>query len=245
MSIQKELKTQGDFLFKYRSFLPILFVLWGMGVVCVDVYFGKGHFSSNRIQLSALIIGSIGKLIRMHVIGYSASDTSGRNTKTGQVAGSLNTVGWYSMCRNPLYLGNFLMWISVCVLTENLWFCGLFTLVFWLYYERIIYTEELFLTQKFNTDYSDWASKTPCFIPNLLQYRAPKQSFSFKKVFNKERSGVMGLFVVLYLFSIFRSWVNNQTLEIDTGLLFYCAVFGVGFYITSKTLKKTTSLLEY
>ncbi|MGB8874133.1 MAG: hypothetical protein WCC75_12145, partial [Desulfobaccales bacterium] len=44
--------------------------------------------------------------------GLPPRGTSGRNTQ-GQVAETLNTTGIYSLVRNPLYLGNFLIWLGL------------------------------------------------------------------------------------------------------------------------------------
>ncbi|MGC9453013.1 MAG: methyltransferase family protein, partial [Oceanipulchritudo sp.] len=46
--------------------------------------------------------------------------TSGRNTKQ-QVAYSLNTTGFYSVVRNPLYLGNFFMYLGIALFTHHWW----------------------------------------------------------------------------------------------------------------------------
>ena len=51
--------------------------------------------------------------------GFAARNTSGRNTGQGQVADKLNTTGAYSLTRNPLYLGNALMWAAVAMLTGS------------------------------------------------------------------------------------------------------------------------------
>ena len=59
-------------------------------------------------------------------VGFTPRGTSGRNTKEGQVAESLNTLGMYSMCRHPLYLGNLLMWLGIVMYMGHLWFAVAF-----------------------------------------------------------------------------------------------------------------------
>jgi len=62
------------------------------------------------ITYIAIALSMFGFIIRAIAIGTTPKGTSGRNTKEGQVAESLNTKGIYSMVRHPLYLGNYFMW---------------------------------------------------------------------------------------------------------------------------------------
>ena len=55
------------------------------------------------------------------------------------------------------------MWLGLCLLTQNLWFTISFILIYWVYYERIMFAEEAFLTKKFGDTYLEWASRRPLF----------------------------------------------------------------------------------
>ncbi len=48
-----------------------------------------------------------GIMVRIMAIGYIPKGASGRNTR--QKADDLNTTGMYSVARNPLYSGNYLI----------------------------------------------------------------------------------------------------------------------------------------
>ena len=173
MALKEELKVQGDFLFKYRSYLPLGLLLVGLGLKLYnEISFNYGNEFSvfQLIENSAIFISSLGFLIRVITVGFTPSNTSGRNTLDGQIAGSLNTSGMYSFIRNPLYLGNYFMWLGIAMFTGSLWFVIVFSLVFWIYYERIVFSEEVFLRDKFAVQYLDWSSKTPPFIPIKLNW---------------------------------------------------------------------------
>ncbi len=168
MALQEELKKQGDFLFKYRSYLPLLLVFMGIIIIVINplkINIDDSLFLYYILKQSAIFVGLFGLLIRAYTIGYTKKHTSGRNTGEGQIAEELNTKGIYSLTRNPLYLGNYFMWLSLAMMTGFIGFVVLFTLIFWIYYERIIYAEEQFLRKKFGDKYLCWASKTPIFIP--------------------------------------------------------------------------------
>ncbi|WP_154855665.1 methyltransferase family protein [Cyclobacterium xiamenense] len=105
-------------------------------------------------------------------------NTSGKNTRVGQVADQLNTLGIYSTVRHPLYLGNFISWFAIALLTANYWFVCVFILIYWLYYERIAMAEKQFLRRKFGSKYLHWADAVPAFIPNILLFKKPALRFS-------------------------------------------------------------------
>lgn len=65
----------------------------------------------------------------------------------------------YSIVRNPLYLGNFLMVLRVVLVLRVWWLSLLYLLVFTIYYERIIFAEEMFL-------------KHACFSPQIERVAA-------------------------------------------------------------------------
>ena len=127
---------------------------------------------------------------------------NGRNRKE-QVAESLNTTGVYSVVRHPLYLGNYLMWAGLMIYIMN---PGLFitiSLLFWIYYERIMFAEERFLEAKFGEQFLDWSSHVPAFIPSFKRYVPSRYPFQAGKSL-KEYSGILAAVV---------SFVLIQTLQ--------------------------------
>jgi protein-S-isoprenylcysteine O-methyltransferase Ste14 len=99
-------------------------------------------------MIIGIIISLVGTVIRIIVVGYAADNTSGRNTDK-QIADSINTTGLYSCMRHPLYLANYIMWLGIAVPMQNIYFVVISSLLFWLYYERIMFAEEQFLRNKF------------------------------------------------------------------------------------------------
>ncbi|RAX52722.1 methyltransferase [Helicobacter sp. 16-1353] len=219
MRLVDDFKKNGDFLFRYRSYLPLILVpfliltlfTFGSPLYHININMGGGRLITydvgynNALIIISLIVGLLGQGIRILVAGFAPKDTSGRNTKE-QKAAQLNTKGLYSICRNPLYLGNFLMMLSPVILVGNWLFILSFILAFWLYYERIIYSEESFLSEKFGDSYIEWCKSTPCFIPSFKNYQKSTMEFSFKSMIKREYHSLFGLasslFVVHYLIII-------------------------------------------
>lgn len=245
MALYEELETQGNWLFRHRSVLPLLVLLSGMAVFVFTVM-AHGKLLPlvlpywHPYEYACLAVGMAGTLIRAYTVGHTPAGTSGRNTG-GQVADMLNTTGIYSVVRHPLYLGNFLMWLSVALLTCNAGFVVAFVLAYWLYYERIMYAEEQFLRRKFGSDYLRWAEHTPAFIPCFKRFRPADLPFSWKKVIKKEKNGVFALFLLFSLFDGIVAWQTN--VSPNFALLALAAASGIG-YLILKYVKKHTGLLD-
>jgi protein-S-isoprenylcysteine O-methyltransferase Ste14 len=246
MALQEEFEAQGNFLFKYRSNFPLIFVAIGLFVFILqktDPDFNN-PISYSWIELLSLFVSLFGLFIRIFTVGYTPANTSGRNTKEGQVADKLNTSGIYSLVRHPLYLGNFFMWLGAVLLTVNVWFIILFAFVYWVYYERIMFAEEQFLRRKFHAVYSNWASRTSAFLPSFRRFIKPTYPFSFKKVLKKEKNGLVAIFVLLFLFHNLNYSIENRQVGIELNWIFWATIISAALYFILKLLKRNTDLLN-
>lgn len=254
MILKEKFQKEGQFLFRYRSYLPLLMIPL---LFIALVSFGQNLILSSNSTSSAtqtytynigliiavIVVGFLGQFIRILVAGYVPKDTSGRNTKD-QKASVLNTTGMYSLCRNPLYLGNFLMMLSAVLLLGNWLFVCFFILAFWLYYERIIYAEEDFLVQKFGDKYLDWARNTPAFLPHFKAYKKASLDFSFKSMLKREYHSFFGMtstfFILHYLIGVYVTGEFMNFEPIFTWLFVLSAVF----YLVMLVLSKKTRVFE-
>jgi protein-S-isoprenylcysteine O-methyltransferase Ste14 len=124
MGLRAEMQRQGDWLFRWRSFLPLLFVP-PLVVAVHDMHWPLGsHEAHQKWEIVCLAVSLLGLAIRVLTVGCTPKNTSGRNTKDGQVAESLNTSGVYSVVRHPLYLGNFLIGVGAVMLPMEWWVGG-------------------------------------------------------------------------------------------------------------------------
>ncbi|HEU4471161.1 MAG TPA: isoprenylcysteine carboxylmethyltransferase family protein [Flavisolibacter sp.] len=190
MSLLTTFERSGSLLFKYRGQIPVLLFVAVIPVAYLTDYSVFSSKTALFIKILSILVSSIGLLVRIITIGTAAPHTSGRNTGE-QVAESLNTTGIYSVVRHPLYLGNYLMWAGITLYVMHLWFFIIVSLLYWLYYERIMFTEECFLEKKFGADFKTWAAKTPAFIPSFKKYVPARYPFSVKRVLSKEYSGLL------------------------------------------------------
>ena len=247
MPLQEEIEAQGLWLFKYRSYLPLVVVLIGFALyVRTEIYPGtfilEGTPYEVYYEMAALCISLFGLAIRICTVGYTPNNTSGRNTTEGQIADTLNTKGIYSLLRHPLYLANLFMWLGPALWTGNFWFIIAFLFFFWIYYERIMFAEEQYLRKKFGQEYIEWSNKTPLFIPRFRNYKKNDLTFSWKKVFRQEKSGLLSMFLIFTLFNVLGEFIKNKR-QFNYFLIFSCA-FSLILYIVLKYLEKNTTLLN-
>lgn len=243
MAFVNSFESEGNFLFKHRGEIPIILFLFAIPVV----YFTDINFLSGSTQFILMWISIglsfLGFIIRAISIGTTPKGTSGRNTKEGQVAESLNTTGIYSVVRHPLYLGNYFMWIGIVLYTFNFEYVVIVTLAFWLYYERIMYAEERFLERKFGKDYMDWADNTPAFIPCLKKFKKNVVPFSIVSVLRREYSGVLATVVGFVFIDDLRRFVDYGLFRVNT-IWHVVLVVAIILVITLRSIKHYTAILQ-
>ena len=196
MALIEEFEKTGNWLFKGRSFFPLLLYVFMAAIIGfqLDPFFQTFDPVS---AVACIAISLFGQLIRALTIGYTPRGTSGRNTKDGQIAEVLNTKGMYSLVRHPLYLGNYFMWLGIMVYVGNVWFvvcAASFT---------GCTTSESCLPRrpsrgKFGQAYLDWSVGVPCFGRAAVTART---SSSPRNVLKREYNGFFAIFVSLAVIS--------------------------------------------
>ena len=243
MALVHSMEKKGNFLCKDRGQFPVLlFVLAGPTLYFTDSkYVMENDMLFYMLTGVAIAMSISGQVIRAIAIGTSNKNTSGRNTEQ-QVAEALNTKGIYSTVRHPLYLGNYFMWIGIVCFTFNIWFIVSVSLLFWIYYERIMFCEERFLERKFGQSYVDWSMTAPAFWPSMKNYKKGEIPFSMKTIMRREYSGITATAIGFIFVAFFREWFTTK--EVPTSLNYlYWLIGALLFSLIFRTLKHSTKLL--
>ncbi|OUV76201.1 MAG: hypothetical protein CBC83_00895 [Flavobacteriales bacterium TMED123] len=240
MALIQTFEKEGNLLFKYRGQFPIILFLIAIPFVNATDYFTITEANEKIYTLISFALSFLGFLIRFYTIGTTPKGTSGRNTKQ-QVADVLNSTGIYSMLRHPLYLGNYLIWIGIASYVFSFLFIIIISLVFWLYYERIMFAEERFLENKFGDEYLNWSNKIPAFIPRISNFTPSNIPFSFITVLRREYSGVLACVLGFCFVEVLKN--NKMGQELFSDKMVYVLGITLVLSFVLRTLKRKTKLL--
>jgi protein-S-isoprenylcysteine O-methyltransferase Ste14 len=241
MALVHEFENSGNWLFKRRSWLPVFMIVAGI----VVMYLGNRQaiLFDMRDELIFFGVSLFGQIIRIFTVGYAPRNTSGRNTVHGQIADELNVTGIYSLLRHPLYLGNFFMWLGPVLFLRSLWFTIVFGLLYWIYYERIMFAEEQYLRRKFGEIYDKWSETVSSFIPYSFNFIKPKLPFSPRNVLKREYNSFFNIFAIFTLLDLFRNYFLSGRVYL-TEMWVYLFSAGTVIWLTIRIIHKYTSWLE-
>ena len=187
------------FFFKHRSFTPT-------PIAFMIIYFA-GANSSYRITGTILLL--LGEGIRIWAVSHAGGATRTRDVG----APSLCTSGPYAQTRNPLYVGNMLMYVGIVLIAgmPNELFAAIVTAVFFIVqYSLIISLEEETLDKLFREEYSEYKQNVPPIFPKLKPWRGGKnrKPATILQTLKIEKRTLQNVFLII-LFIFIR--INNPT----------------------------------
>lgn len=147
----------GAVLFRNRSWLPVPFVLVAL--------LAPGHPTAANWIAGALVI-VFGEWIRLAGVAAAGTVTRRRSRDVQRLV----TYGIFGWTRNPLYVGNFFIWMGFVVISGVQWFLPVAIALFALEYTLIVAYEEGVLESIFGAEYLQFKETTPRWIP-----RPPKR----------------------------------------------------------------------
>ena len=142
----------GAVLFRNRGWLPVLF----LGIPLL----APGSTSPQRWIIGAALI-VIGEAIRLAGVAAAGTVTRRRSRNVQRLV----TYGAFAWSRNPLYNGNFLIWMGFVVISGVLWFLPVAILIFAIEYTLIVRYEEGVLESIFGSEYLSYKSRTSRWFP--------------------------------------------------------------------------------
>ena len=182
----------GALLFRHRGWLPVLF----LGVPLVM----RGSTSPFRWEVGLALIVA-GEAVRLAGVAAAGSVTRRRSRNVQRLV----TYGIFAWVRNPLYVGNFLIWMGFVTISGVLWFLPVAVLLFAVEYELIVRYEEGVLESIFGRDYLDYKSCTPRWIPRPPKGEIEAGEHHWGEAFKSEISTFLQYAVLLLAF-----WVKSR-----------------------------------
>ncbi|MBE2255923.1 MAG: isoprenylcysteine carboxylmethyltransferase family protein [Ignavibacteria bacterium] len=149
-------KTIGNFLFKYRSYTPLPFV------ALMLIFAGP----TLPLMITGFLIAALGETIRLLSVSYAGSET-----RTTEAVGGSNLVtqGPYGIVRNPLYIGNIMIYTGIGIMSNALFpYLQIAGLIFFTFqYYCIILNEEEYLATAFKEKFKIYTETTGRFFPTF------------------------------------------------------------------------------
>lgn len=188
------------FLFKYRSYTPIPFLL-------IMIFYENANLWS---LILGFVIALNGEFIRLWGVSWAGSETR----TTGTVGGTFLIIsGPFAHLRNPLYLGNILIYTGLGIMSFALFpflqIAGL--LFFYMQYSLIVKEEEKYLAQTFGDEFMEYVKNVPRFFPRITAYKSAsvkQPPYNFKAGFNSEKRSMQALLFVSI--TIFLLWFAGR-----------------------------------
>lgn len=241
MALVHEFERSGNWLFKRRSWLPATFIV--IGIIVLYLTNRQAIIFNTTAELIFLGVSLLGEAIRIYTVGFAPKNTSGRNTAAGQIADELNTTGIYSLVRHPLYIGNFFMWLGPVLFVRTSVFIVFFVLIYWLYYERIMFAEEQFLRRKFGEAYDKYSEIVRAVLPRFRGFVKPALPFSIKSTLKREYNSFVNIFIIFVLLDLSRNYFLSERIYL-TPMWIYIGVPAGLIWIIIRLIFKKTSLLN-
>ncbi|MCS6991420.1 MAG: isoprenylcysteine carboxylmethyltransferase family protein [Chitinophagales bacterium] len=188
------MKKLGTFLFRYRSYTPLPFL-------AVLLFFAQPTVAS---MLVGLMLVAGGEALRLWANGYTGSET---RTTSGVGASQLVVRGPYAHVRNPLYIGNMIIYVGTGIMANALlpWLPLAAVLFFGFQYSLIIRREEEFLAEAFGETYMDYCRQVWRWIPRFRPYAqsaGEQPNFSWQRAWQTERRTLQAIVVVVMVLAV-------------------------------------------
>jgi len=225
----------GNFFFHYRNALfPLAYVLLFVP--------SRPLLHDYRVAaVAGLVIACIGQLVRAVTVGLDYIVRGGRDRQV--YADRLVVGGIFAHCRNPLYVGNYLLLLGVGLASNSLlFFCAampFFTFVYW----AIIAAEENFLRNKFGSEFEDYCKRVNRLWPRLtgLSETFASMRFNWRRLITAEYGSAYLWMAAIILVQFKNLWLRREFRNSQELVIWLCALFGVVTvaYGTARYLKKS------
>ena len=216
LSLKKLTKTEINRLMSHRTKdLPILsgfaqlirelryheFSRQSIGIILVSVFCFETSPDlifpyASHFAISLILIGLS---LRMYASGFVLKNKE------------LSTTGPYAFMRHPLYTGNIMILIGLCLINGFFWSFVIAFIFFWFYYPTAIEYEDRKLKSLFPDTWEEWASMTPALIPKMdlkgtikgkIFSQLDLTSWSLKKSLVTNYEPVIVIYVIAWLIVI-------------------------------------------
>jgi protein-S-isoprenylcysteine O-methyltransferase Ste14 len=176
----------GAWLFRQRTWIPLPLAL---ALLLIPP---EGPPSWFLTVLGFAFVAS-GELLRIWAVHHIGVISRTRSTRLGPLV----QTGPFALVRNPLYLGNVILWIGFATSAGLLWLIPVFVVVLGLEYHAIVQWEEQLLELRRGNEYAAYATRVPRWVPSLRNDPSVKtgsrEVASWRDTFFSERGTLIAI----------------------------------------------------
>lgn len=193
-------RAAGGWVFRQRTWLPVPFAL-------ALVLLRLAEVEAEWPLLAGPSLVLLGQGVRLWAVRHIGVISRTRALRLGPLVAT----GPYTLTRNPLYVGNALMWSGFVIWSELVWMLPVAWALFALQYGAITQWEEHRLADSFGDQYLAYARVTPRWIPRLRGLPAAwdqPASHAWRDVLFSERGTLITLAVMSTLL-LLKAWLGS------------------------------------
>jgi protein-S-isoprenylcysteine O-methyltransferase Ste14 len=182
----------GAWLFRRRTVISI-----PLAVALLAVPASSAQPSA--LVTAGAVLVALGEAIRLWGVRYIGAISRTRSDRLGRLVAS----GPFALVRNPLYLGNVVLWGGFAITARLPWLAPVLVAILAFEYHAIVRWEERLLEARLGERYRAYAARVPRWFPRMSsQGFSEAPAFSWRETLYSERGTLIAIaigFALLYL----------------------------------------------
>jgi protein-S-isoprenylcysteine O-methyltransferase Ste14 len=184
------LRRLGGWLFRYRTSIPLPIAL---ALLLIPANPTTSVLSTSLFRLGVLTV-AVGEAVRLWAVHHIGAISRTRSDRLGPLIDS----GPFAHVRNPLYLGNILLWLGFALSAHLLWLAPIVVMLLAFEYHAIVRWEETLLADRLGDSYRRYLERVPRWIPKPVAgsstgVEAAARVFSWRDTFYSERGTLIAI----------------------------------------------------
>jgi len=175
----------GGWLFRQRTWLPL--------PIAAALIFIPAQPVSSIVPFVAagLALVAAGEVLRLWSVHHIGAISRTRSDRLGPLVAS----GPFAIVRNPLYIGNILLWAGFAFLAGLPWLAPVIVLLLALEYHAIVRWEEGLLGERLGDGYRAYLARVNRWLPSWTTPATPSQAatFSWRATLFSERGTLIAI----------------------------------------------------
>ena len=147
----------GEWLFRHRTALPL-----PIAAAILGLRTGEAA-PSVPLVAAGVALTVAGELIRLWGVHHIGAISRTRSDRLGPLVDT----GPFALVRNPLYVGNILVWVGFALTARLVWLAPLAAVLLGAEYHAIVRWEEQLLVSRLGAAYREYAVQVPRWLPTF------------------------------------------------------------------------------